>query len=105
MTRSNPTPQTTRPQPTVSLRPKGSSQEPGDEEIRQRAFAIYQRRGDGPGNPQEDWDQARRELTAEWQARTATGRGAPMANATGARTANANTTKANAATATTPANR
>lgn len=38
---------------------------PTEEQIRQRAFDIYQRRAGGPGDAHADWTQAERELTAE----------------------------------------
>lgn len=40
------------------------SREPTEAEIRLRAFQIYQTRGGQPGREAEDWEQARRELTA-----------------------------------------
>jgi hypothetical protein len=36
---------------------------PTDEEIAVRAYHIYLERGDGEGNPDDDWLQAKRELT------------------------------------------
>lgn len=42
-----------------------TSAAPTDEQIRARAFQIYQRRGGGPGDAQSDWIQAERELRAE----------------------------------------
>ena len=37
---------------------------PTDEEIAVRAYHIYIERGGGDGDPDEDWLQAKRELTA-----------------------------------------
>jgi len=37
---------------------------PTEEQIRQRAFEIYQSRGGTPGNPEWDWQQAELELRA-----------------------------------------
>lgn len=36
---------------------------PTQEEIAQRAYELYQARGGKPGNPDEDWLRAERELT------------------------------------------
>jgi hypothetical protein len=41
---------------------------PTVEEIRARAYEIYLSRGDRPGNPQSDWEQAERELRAQIKA-------------------------------------
>ena len=49
--------------------PANSLPEPSAEEIRLRAFQIYQRRGSVPGRDAEDWESARLELIEE---RTAT---------------------------------
>jgi hypothetical protein len=38
---------------------------PSEEQIRARAFQIYQRRNGGAGDAQSDWIQAERELRAE----------------------------------------
>jgi len=38
------------------------AREPTEEEIRKRAYQLYQERGREPGRDQEDWDRARREL-------------------------------------------
>lgn len=38
------------------------SHTPAEEEIRQRAYEIYQARGGAPGRELEDWLQAEREL-------------------------------------------
>jgi hypothetical protein len=39
---------------------------PTEEQIRARAFEIYQRRKGGPGDPVADWTQAERELRREF---------------------------------------
>lgn len=36
--------------------------EPTDDQIRARAYEIYQARGSQGGSPEQDWAQARREL-------------------------------------------
>lgn len=38
---------------------------PTDEQIRRRAFELWERRGRQGGNPEEDWRQAERELRGE----------------------------------------
>lgn len=38
---------------------------PTEDEIRRRAYEIYLERGEGPGDPQEDWRRAEQELRAE----------------------------------------
>jgi hypothetical protein len=38
---------------------------PTEEQIRARAFEIFQRRNGGPGDAHADWLQAERELTEE----------------------------------------
>lgn len=42
-----------------------SSAAPTEEQIRARAFQVYQRRNGGPGDAYSDWLQAERELRAE----------------------------------------
>ena len=44
-------------------------QVPTEEEIRQRAYAIYLARGGTHGRHRDDWEQAERELRAEYRAR------------------------------------
>jgi hypothetical protein len=39
---------------------------PSEEQIRARAFEIFQRRNGGPGDAHADWLQAERELTEEY---------------------------------------
>jgi hypothetical protein len=38
-----------------------------DDEIRRRAYEIYEQRGCSPGNEHEDWLQAEREVLARYQ--------------------------------------
>lgn len=45
--------------------------DPAPEDIRLRAFQIYQRRGEAPGRELEDWEQARREILEERRGRGA----------------------------------
>lgn len=47
------------------------SADPAPEDIRLRAFQIYQRRGEAPGRELEDWEQARREILEERRGRGA----------------------------------
>lgn len=44
---------------------KSSSHDLSDDDVRARAYAIYERRGRVPGNPDDDWTQALLELRAE----------------------------------------
>jgi hypothetical protein len=46
-----------QPSPSITVTP------PTDEEIAVRAYHIYLERGGGEGNPDDDWLQAKRELT------------------------------------------
>ena len=58
-----------QPRQKSPTNPANSLPEPSAEEIRLRAFQIYQRRGSVPGRDAEDWEAARLELVEE---RTAT---------------------------------
>ncbi len=42
---------------------------PSEEQIRARAYEIYCARNGGPGDAASDWQQAERELTAEYSTR------------------------------------
>jgi len=64
---ASPPVQSNSPQPNSLA--ANSVADPAPEEIRLRAFQIYQRRGSSPGREIEDWEQARREILEE---RTAT---------------------------------
>jgi hypothetical protein len=58
------------PSPPTSLRTNQSDAEI-EEQIRQRAYELYQRRGGGDGNATDDWLQAREEvLSFEAKAKT-----------------------------------
>jgi len=43
-------------------RTTGGPEGPTEDEVRRRAYEIYQARGGEPGHEREDWDQAEREL-------------------------------------------
>jgi hypothetical protein len=54
------------PSPTTEEANKASEPpraRPTDEEIAERAYHIYLQRGEGEGNPADDWLQAERELS------------------------------------------
>jgi hypothetical protein len=49
----------------IALSPKnGHRPDDLEPEIRARAYQLYLERGSTPGHPQEDWDQAEREIMA-----------------------------------------
>lgn len=65
-TTTNPTTDTLRTPTTFKGVTKSRSQVmPTEEQIRARAFEIFQRRNGGPGDARADWLQAERELTGE----------------------------------------
>jgi len=68
ITRKSPTTATVTPR--VSSAPKSISKTccvtmPTEEQIRARAYQIFLRRNDGPGDARSDWVQAERELRQE----------------------------------------
>jgi hypothetical protein len=56
------------PQPTFE--PEQAKPEVGNEEIAQRAYAIYEQRGRLPGSELDDWLQAERDLLTGTKTRT-----------------------------------
>jgi len=59
-----------RPQsPQPIFEPEQAKQDVGNEEIAQRAYAIYEQRGRFPGAELDDWLQAERELLNENKSR------------------------------------
>jgi len=58
-----------RQQPAGTAPSATPLQVPTEEEIRQRAYAIYLARGGTHGRHGDDWEQAERELRAEYRAR------------------------------------
>jgi hypothetical protein len=65
--------------PVSTAEPERAGEAPGelqprDEDVARRAYAIYQQRGGGDGQDQEDWLRAEAELRAERAARAKGGR-------------------------------
>jgi hypothetical protein len=62
-----PRPRTTRRQPVKKQPPSTSTNDresslPSEEEIRRRAYQLYEQRGAEPGRDKEDWERAEQEL-------------------------------------------
>lgn len=55
---------TTRPRPrnTAATTTGHAAHGPTEDQIRRRAYEIYQARGNRPGSPEADWRQAEQEL-------------------------------------------
>ena len=51
--------------PQKTKQPARDRGDPSEEEIRRRAYELYERRGGAPGYEREDWAQAERELRLE----------------------------------------
>lgn len=56
-----------RKAPRQAAQPAHDPGRPSEEDIRRRAYELYQQRGGEPGHEQEDWDRAERELRSEQQ--------------------------------------